>query len=274
MSESTTTTKRRVVVGMRFQHVYADSNSTWRVTRNMGRGIWEAVIDNPPWTHDGRTFEGEYNGHTDVFRSRDILASVEFSERWAALANEGSDWWETVREGDVLHYCNGFQQFVRCIAVTMTEANTEPGTSGRQDVGMIGMLPVALVGEVRDKAEPGKQGWHRSDIAIRRPDGRVDFGYHARKVINSTGAWRPSTSCIYEAPQVSSNYSGGPDPRTMDAIDLSAPEAADPDSEAMVRHWQAVKDALGDGTPRDGMEALSRLTSARIVLDGGPEFGS
>lgn len=270
MSANTESRARQIKVGDTFRSTYADSNALWRVTRSMGRGVWEAIIDEPDFEFQGRMIPGDYNGVVDVFKAEHIRRCMAWQDMFTNLADEQTAWFESLPVGTVIHYCNGFEQFVRGEVVVMTEANTEARTNSRDRLGQKGLLPTALVGSIKAPGQRG--GWFQSDIVSRGADGKVRYGHHAKRVIEGNGAWQPSITCIYEHPEATNyNRPGDPDPRTLPAIDLTPPGATDPDSEAVVRHYNEVR-ALLNETARDGMDALAKLTQVRAVLDRGPEF--
>lgn len=116
--------------------------------------------------------------HERGLRLSDIRAEVERSERLAALFAAKDSWWDEQPDGTILHYHNGFGEWVR----------------GEVENGKL--RPTALVG---DK-------WNRGH-----------GNYHARKIEEGNGAWRPDTGNVFEHPDFRRSDAG--DPTTMAVID-------------------------------------------------------
>lgn len=129
--------------------------------------------------------------------------------------------------GQILHYYNGFNQFVRCVVVESQGPIGQPH----------GLKPVAMVGD-----------WKASHLPSRLNDGSINLGYYPTKIAKGT-IIAPHESCIYEANP--NKYAV--DPRTMDPIDLSVPDMT-PEQEEVAAKWQkvqAVEHALAKGYLRD-----------------------
>ena len=234
-----------VKIGDTFRASYADSMPTFRVTKKAGPGVYLAIIED----------DMDYSGVEKAFTTQEIESSKQWAARFAKLAEADDDFWATVSEGDILHYNDGFGNFVRCEVVMGTEDNAG-GVDRSENVGRLVMLPVALVGN-----------WKQFDLANRRPDGSISYGYHARKVIEGNGAWRASTTCIYEAPDYSRGYAKHPDPRTLPALSLEVPEMTELEEQAALEEQmrQAMIEALNDHTVDAATAIMNALAQAGIV---------
>lgn len=187
--------KTQIIIGeTQFQYLHADSIATWLVKKARGGDTYECVIIGDEW-----------NGARKVFGGEEIRSAIVQSKAWDALRNEQTDWFASLKIGDIYHYHNGFGQFVRCMVVH--DQDEQLG------VYMNRFQPIALVGN-----------WQNYDLPKRQSDGRVHLPYHASKVVNATGAWQPSLTCIYEHPDYSRAYTSYGDPRTMEPISLNVPE--------------------------------------------------
>ena len=119
------------------------------------------------------------------------------------------DFWASIPYGAVIHYDNGFNQFVRGIVVD------------NPNEGCKGIRPVALVGN-----------WAKNDLPQRRIDGSIYYPHHADGVLNAR-IFTPSDTCVYEAPA----YRKGPgkiDPTKLQPKDLTVQEMTAEES-AMAR---------------------------------------
>jgi hypothetical protein len=237
-----------VAKGMRFRSAYADSNALWEVKSHSGGGVWQCEIVDEPFEIDGRTFSGDYAGVVQPFNARAISAAVAREQSMQAHFDAADDWFAGRELGETVHYCDGFGQFVRCEVVIGNEQNLDAYNADSL-MGQKVLQPVALVG---DWNEPVKR-----DL-----DGSVRPGYHAQKILEGTGAWRPSTTCVYEAPDCSEQYraEGKVDPRTLEPVSLQVPELTEHEKRQAMK-WaqvQAVRDAVSAGQDPDQILASVR----------------
>jgi len=226
---------KRVSKGLQFRSHFADSNPLWEVVQRRGSGVWECVIVNEPYTtDDGRVIDSDWVGRVDVFDSSHILACVNHERMFKKLREDSDNWFDSLKDGDIYHYCNGFNQHVRCKVVT------EDGEKKFQ--------PVALVGEWK--------GW---DLPRREATGEIQYPYHAQKIIDGTGAWQPSTGCVYEHPDATSYHNEG-DPRKMEEISLELPEmtSEEKESAALARTAEWVRETLNKHEPKHALEMIKK----------------
>lgn len=162
-------------------------------------------------------------------RLADVKQQVEWERAWKRSSTEPNDtFYGSVEPGDIVHYSNGFAQFVRCKVVS------DP--TGIQGVTL---LPIALVGEVgRRQDEQGRwiHGWSEHDVVVRRANGEPHWGYHAKKIIEGE-TMQPHASSMYEYSE--SLQTKGPDPRAMEPLSLEPPPLT-PEAERSARLVKAV----------------------------------
>ena len=195
-----TTKTKRVKKGMQFRAVLADSNALWVVKRSLG-GAWLCEVVDEPYEYDGKVYEGDFTRTEKSFLSREILASVNYENIFKNIRNDHDRFYASLDEGDIVHYNNGFKNFVRCEVVFDADEQKNQ------------LKPIALVGE-----------WSNHDLPERRANGEIYNGYHAQKIIDG-GTFEPNVTCIFEAGTkgfVNNNRNHG-DPRSLPPIDLSVP---------------------------------------------------
>lgn len=178
-----------IVVGhTTFRATYADSQPLFRVIEKVGRGAYKCAVDasEPDWT-----------GVVKLFSAAEIDSAQRMARLFDDLGHHQAGFWGSRKVGEVLHYCDGFDKFVRGVVVEID--------------GVKKLKPTALVGN-----------WSAHDLPKRRENGDIDYGYNARKIVEPSddGCWQPS--CVYEDP--TSSYSKGTDPRGLPEIDLTLPE--------------------------------------------------
>lgn len=114
-----------------------------------------------------------------------------------------SDFWLKTPIGSVIHYDNGFNEYVRGIVVRHQE-----DSSGK------GLRAIALVGN-----------WTK--LYERRIDGSIHFCNHAARVLRQepNDVFTPHESCIFEYRLTNGLLrSGSIDPRPLPPVDLTVPE--------------------------------------------------
>jgi hypothetical protein len=245
----TTKIRKRVRAGLKFHSVYADSNAQWEVIRQDGPNTWICTI-----TQD----DLDYAGVTRAFLSREILGSVNQAARLHSYFDAADAWFDALELGSTVHYCDGFRKMIRCEVVIGTNENVG-GLDPHELIGRKILQPVALVGN-----------WHRNDLPRRNYKGEIQHGYHAAKILNGNGAWRPSTSCIWEAPDCSPRYrTDTPSPLRLAPLDLTLPE---PDAETLERErLYRLLDEIAKvaGTTQDDPREILATVQDLIAKAGG-----
>lgn len=229
VSAPASTSDVKIVVGKtEFRAIYADSNALWRVMKARGRGTYDCVI----------VPEGEYSdyaGTPKVFGAEEIVRSIKLASFFDKSANDSDAWYNSLPLGAIIHYSNGFKEFVRCEVVMGKTVHTG-------DALVKCLKPIALVGE-----------WREWDLPRRLPTGEIERGYHAKN-IDAGETFRPHATSNYEHPKFS-DRTRGPDPRTLKPIALTLPELSKGD-ETKARLNKAVL-AIRDGD--GGSRGLSDL---------------
>lgn len=226
--------------GTRFRSIIADGNALWEVTRSRGDDVYEAVVVNEPIEINGKLYDSDFVGTVDVFTGDRIRQILRFAEAWSGLAKKGSDYYESLSIGDVVHYHNAFGQYIRCEVVKAHDDETD---------SMQAMLkPIALVGN-----------WKAQDLPRRWADGRVNEPYYVKKV-RSAEPFRPNASNLYENPEFNDKHEV--DPRTLAPIPLDLPEPTKEEAErhAKVRFLTHVAELAQEGRKGDPDETITELT--------------
>lgn len=201
----------------------------------------------------------------------DVERMVEMEKSWHRAATEPNDvFYGSLKPGDIVHYHNGFGQYVRCEVVTAPGWKSKIGTPG---IAGVALKPIALIGHVRRGKEApypnevgGTDGWYEWDLYRRFPDGEVHRSYHVEQVLNGE-LMQPHASNMYE-------YEGfhdrlGLDPRTMPPIDLTPPpldsaaERRVPLVKALTRIRQIIEDAdtADEASLRGALESITQEAS-------------
>lgn len=196
--------------------------------------------------------------HARGIKLADVRAMVDRADAWTDLFAKGDDWWASQPVGTVLHYDNGFEQYVRGEVVQID--------------GKRMLRPTALVGNVIPLGATTEQrlerGWGTTDIVGRTAWGEVKYGYHARKVMDGE-AWQPSTSCVVESPEYNAERRKV-DPRGLPAIDFDAllpqPDEAKLAAEATCRLVNEVARLANRLNDRD-MTDDERIAAIRELVE-------
>lgn len=184
--------KKPSLVGQQFRSAYADANALWEVKKSRGRDVYECVIVNEPFVFEGKSIDGDYAGVKKVFSGADIRHAVVIAEHFRSVMSDHEAFYATLQVGQIIHYHDGFGQFVRCEVVELTE----PTLVGFDEipVGTKVLKQLALVG-----------AWRSYDLKSE--------GYHAKQ-IREGKLMMPNASNLYENPKAAFT---DPDPRQMPA---------------------------------------------------------
>ncbi len=176
------------IVGRYLTHSVADGYAYYkviRVTKTTAILQWQDI-------GDGYVVAGW--GKKPSVKLATVLGFVQQRDRQAAFFAKMDDWWNRQTVAATVHYSNGFGQYVRGVIVIQN--------------GEKKMRPIALVGN-----------WHARDLVTRRADGSINYGYHAKKIIDGE-SFQPSASNMVENPDFRLS---GAHPSTLPAIDLTPP---------------------------------------------------
>jgi len=191
-----------------FRSTYADSNALWKVISSKGKGIYLCEIVNEPIEIDGRTLDGDYAGVQKAFLREEILRSLNWQNLFENIHDESDKFYSNLSVDDIVHYNNGFSQYVRCKVVV--EDNEKK------------LLPVALVGI-----------WREYDLPHRRINGDIQYGYYPKQIMERI-SMRPNATNIWEFKREGAN------PANLLPIDLSVDDMTQEQSE-IARKWQIVQ---------------------------------
>ena len=202
-------TKQRVTKGVRFRSTYADGNPLWEVKASAGKGAWACEVVSEKFVIDGKEFDSDWAGVRKLFTSKEILASVSMGRLYEQAASDQDAFYASLNVGQIVHYNNGFQQFVRCKVVCGTDKDGKEGNA---------LLPIALVGN-----------WLTHDLPRRQANGSIFYAYYPKMILEN-GTFTPNYSNIVESSAYRPCY-GEPDPNALQPIDLSVPEMIATDAE-------------------------------------------
>jgi hypothetical protein len=226
-----TSTTPKIGSGTRFHSVIADGNPEWEIIRSRGRGVWEA-----------KCLGEDYAGTIRVFTTEQVKHSVGMKLAFERSVDENAKFYASLQLGQIVHYDNGFQNWIRCRVVMGSTVHNKSSHKCLQ--------PIALCGN-----------WQKFDLPRRRENGEADLGHSARMVINGE-CFEPNYGCIYESGHWR-GFKDSPDPATLAPIDLSVPEMS-PEKAAEAKLWRAIqeaRDTLSSNSrdPKEILEAALRI---------------
>lgn len=232
----------RLVIGSEFRVTIADGRVLFRVTDiDLDRGRVTAEAVNEPIEIGGKTYDSDHAGLVQDFLIEEVQRALNADALWERFVREQNaqteDFWGSVKTGQVLHYNDSGNRWVR-------------GVVEHRD-GKAVMVRTALVGD-----------WRQHDLATRDETGQVHYGYHASRVLDGEG-FAPQPSCIFESPTF--NRRGGQiDPSTLDALSLTLPE---PTAEEQAQYdagalLAQARDLMQDHTRTQ----VERLAAVRALL--------
>lgn len=172
----------KITIGTKFRSSYADANPLWKVTSQRGADTWNCEIVECL----------DYQGTKKVFGGEEIRASIKIAQFWDKSADDSNKFYSNLSEGAIVHYSNGFGQFVRC------KVNADKK-----------LIPLALVGD-----------WREYDLPKRQNNGEIYYPYHAKNIREKT-AFQPHASNVYE---YSVSLQKQVNPKNLKEIDLNIPE--------------------------------------------------
>jgi hypothetical protein len=204
---------RKITKNTTFRSPYADSNPLWTTIKPIGRQAWLCEIVNEKIEIDGKLYDGDYAGIQKSFLNTDIRSALNGQDFWQRVENEHERFYASLTPGQIVHYMNGFDAFVRCEV-----------TADYQ------LKPIALLGK-----------WSEYELPERSPDGQIFWNYYPQRVMDGT-TFQPNASNIYEfhVPPHRQVKRQGADPRTMTPIDLTVPPMTS-EQERVANLWKTVK---------------------------------
>ena len=241
-----TTKTKRVKKGMQFRSTLADGNPLWEVKRSLGgepiepEEAWLCEVVDEPIEIDGKVYESDFAGAQQSFLSREILAANAYEDMFKDMRSDHDRFYASLDEGDIVHYNNGFKNFVRCEIVFDADEQKNK------------LKPIALVGE-----------WRDYDLPKRQANGEVYNGYHVQQIIDGS-TFEPNAGCIFEA---GTNHSD--DPRSLPPIDLSVPAMTDDEKHEAVRCMliDEIQGIISEHDSENTQEIVNRIAN-RMFLAG------
>ncbi len=184
-----------VNVGTTFNSSYADANPTWTVVKARGAGTWDCVIKD----------DLDYAGTQKVFGTEEILRSRNVAAVFEQLTNDNDTFWNSRPIGAVVHYSNGFGEYVRGIVVIDLKDNSPT------------MMPTGLVGN-----------WRPNELPRFHPiSGEAIIPHHAKGILEQK-TFRPHATNIFESDPASflKRYAEVGDPGRLVPININLPVAS------------------------------------------------
>jgi len=218
-----------------FRSAYADGNPIWKAIRKEGRN-YRCEVQNERVEIGGRWYDSDWVGTQKIFSPEEIQATIGLSELFEKLDERHRFFYDNLTPGQIVHYNNGFNDWVRCEVVVEDGENK--------------LKRIALVGE-----------WRSHDLPRRTQDGSIYNGYYGNKIINGE-TFTPNSSHLFEAGCQPRN---GIDPSTLDPVSLEVPEMDD--SEAMTASlWKRINEIqnLCGDNQRDPQDIINEI---RVLLE-------
>lgn len=189
-----------VKVGDMFRFTIGDCHALWKVLRKNSYNSWECTCQNEPVVINNKSYMSDYAGSIRFFATSELSSYIESFKQLEQQKEEQRNWYNQLQVGQIVHYCNGFDNFVRCKVVSCEE--TKDGYTRT-------LMPIGLVGN-----------WKQYDLPRRLPDGEIYYGVYPDK-IRRRECMNPHISNMYEH---KSFRRGNVNPQTLLAITLDVPE--------------------------------------------------
>lgn len=197
MPKQAKTQKKSSLIGKQFRSGIGDCNALWEVKSSRGRGAYICMVVNEPWEYEGKTFDSDYAGQTRTFGLEEIEGSLRMDAFFAEGRRQHQDFYDSLALGQIVHYHDGFGQYIRCEVVTADmprkhiDANVSAGEKCLKEMALVG-------------------NWRESDL-------RSD-GYHMRG-IRQARLFKPNASNIWESPKFERH--GRTDPTGLSPLQIS-----------------------------------------------------
>jgi hypothetical protein len=222
----------QIIVGVTTFHAhYADSNPQWRVIQARGRGTYvcEVTAESIDW-----------QGVKKAFLTEEILGAIRMASVFDTIGNDHDRFYTNLKPGQIVHYNNGFDEWVRCKVVVQEDENV--------------LKPFALVGD-----------WKPHSLARRRNDGSIDYGHYIKQIVDGE-TFSPHASNLYENGAKPRN---GISPVGLTPINYELPPMTQAEEEE-AKLWQYVNrlhDATSTGRHMDNPpNARTILTNVLEII--------
>ena len=235
--------KSKIVLGeTTFRSTYADSNALWRVVSKKSKDCFLCEIVNEPFEFEGKVYEGDYAGVQKVFLKSEIDKAVGWQSFWDDVHNDHEAFYNSLKIGQIVHYHNGFNSYVRCEVVEDKKLKS-----------------IALLGN-----------WHSHELPRRLPTGEILDTYWSKK-IKEGDVSKPNATNIWEFYENNKNNKKPAnmtdDPTVMTPINLEL-SAMTEDEKRNAELWATVnkvRDILNDhsGNPQEIIDSVIGFLKAR-----------
>jgi hypothetical protein len=229
---------KMVKVGTTFHAPFQDANPLWEVIESKGNGCWTCRVVGCP----------DYSGTQKLFSTSEITSILETAAAYKQVALDNDRWYKNLTVGSIVHYNNGFNNYVRCEVVRgVYNSSFESKKTTKVENHL---LPIALVGD-----------WKPYDLPKRRLDGTIELGYYAQHIVDKE-LMHPHTSSIYEC------TGRGLDPRELEPISLEVPPVSDEAARIakLVRACNAVREVV-TYEQADAEYLKNCLLSAKTIIE-------
>jgi hypothetical protein len=198
-TKKTPTKKTDDMIGKQFRSVIADCNALWVVKSARGRGAYICEVVNEPFEIDGKTFDGDYAGQRRTFGREEIEAALQWQAYTEASWKKHTDFYDDLALGQIVHYHDGFGQYVRCEVVTADNPRKDIDHPSVSD-GEKCLKELALVGN-----------WAFYDAQ--------SDSYHVRG-IRQGRLFKPNASNIWENPEFNTRGGALADPTALEPLTI------------------------------------------------------
>lgn len=184
------------LIGKQFRAAIADSNALWEVKSSRGRGAYICEVVNEPFEVDGHTLDSDFAGQRKTFGVEEIRHALAMQDFFAESFRKHDDFYASLVPGQIVHYDNGFGEFVRCEVVTASSLRREIDHYELKE-GETCLKEIALVGNWKGYAL------------------RADS--HHMRGVRDGALFKPNASCIWENPEASCHRKH-PDPSALEPL--------------------------------------------------------
>jgi hypothetical protein len=191
------------MIGKRFYSTLAECNVLFEVKSSRGQGAYICEAVNESYEANGLTYDSDFAGERRTFGREDIEAAIRWKEFNDAAWKAHEDFYDSLPLGQIVHYHDGFNQYVRCEVVTADNPRKDIDHPSVAD-GEKCLKEIALVGN-----------WAFYD--------RGADAYHMRGVRQGR-LFKPNSSCVWESPEFSRRGGILTDPTGLEPIPVQGQE--------------------------------------------------
>lgn len=231
-----------VKVGMEFYSIVQDCNARFVVRSQVGKSdVWKCEC-----------IEEGYE-HIKPFNEKVIIAYVNRRIGLELMMSDHDLFYANLKPGQIVHYCNGHDQFVRC-EVVFGEINNRGGNEKPGFHGNV-LKPIGFIGN-----------YQSYDLPHRLPNGEICYP-SATKMDHER--WQPNCSFIWENPECSyrkSSYNKASfNPSKSKLIDLSVPPMT-MEQQEQAKLWKAIEGSIVVLNDKSEQNPIKRLEKAMEII--------